>query len=101
MNNRPIDLIVANVMHDAAGFDPLIDKILHVAEQFRPDLKKSLKKDLDASFYDDVARRLLCMIANEAKIADVHKALAAVGAPASAEMIGEGVQAVRDRQGAS
>lgn len=100
----PIDLIVAMGMHEG------LDKLKEL--QARDDAIKSLKRDLEAqigpvvseppsaaaSFYPELARALLCAISHRANLVEVFRALAAVGAPSSIDMLKEGIQAVKDKQ---
>lgn len=103
----PIDIIVATVMHRA------LDLIR--GKQQEQDALGSLKSEIEKMLggngkviseppnvvepaYDEVARKLLCLIAHNASMANVFKALAAVGAPSSIELIKEGVQAVADKE---
>lgn len=92
MTTKPIDLIVANVMHDATDALKKFDILLKAAERVGGRLMDGT--DLNV----EVARKLLCEIAHEASSTDVFRALAAVGAPSSIGDIKDGLQAVRDRQ---
>ena len=97
--SKPIDLIVANAMHDAVASlhaaDPLIEALMAEAKRRNIELPPAPKPSLNA---DNMARDLLCKIAHDADISKVFAALKAVGAPDTADMIREGVQAVKDRQ---
>jgi hypothetical protein len=100
MTNKPIDLIVANVMHDAfnalAAMEDQRRKLDHIMR------KAGIHAAIDVGGIDDlpdvIAHMLLCAIAHESSLVDVQRALSALGAPASRDMINEGLQAIRDRQ---
>ena len=91
---RPIDLIVANMMHEAVD-----------ASETANDLVKHLEKAglrIDGTppltgFAEQVAREMLCRVAHNATMEQVFKALAAVGAPCCSDDINEGMRAVKDR----
>ena len=93
---KPIDLIVANVMHEAAPLAAQLDRLIGILRQRMPQGATLLG---DADPRDDVARKLLCVIAHDASMSVVYAALKVCDAPCSAELIGEGLQAVRDRAG--
>ncbi|MCB0066585.1 MAG: hypothetical protein KDD77_05515 [Caldilineaceae bacterium] len=94
MTNKPIDLIVATVMHEAVeSIDmakTIYDSIMQQAADHRPMPM--------AEIHGNIARRLLCQVAHDASMKHVLAALAAVKAPATIELIGEGIQAVKDSQ---
>lgn len=98
--SKPIDLIVANIMHDA--FD-LIQAAMAARDQALDLVKKhgldpaQFKLDMPNTA-EQIARKLLCEIAHEAPVSDVYTALASVKAPSSADLISEGLQAIKDRQ---
>lgn len=100
----PIDLIVATLMH--AGLDKLKqveamqDAIKSITQRIEKDIGPVISEtpDLMSQFYPEMARALLCEVANKASLVEVFRALAAVGAPTSIDMLREGIQAVKDRQ---
>lgn len=90
---KPVDLIVANTMHDIVGLLPMLKTLDDVLKQCGA--KTGTPVDI---IHTAAARRLLTEIAKQADISKVYAALKAVGAPDTAEMIGEGIKAVQDRQ---
>jgi hypothetical protein len=66
------------------------------------EMKKQLSADVLAKFEfsveDEVARRLLWMVALEAPMSTVYRLLRDAGAPSDRGLIRDGMQAVRDRQ---
>lgn len=94
MNILPIDLIVATVMHEAVAQVQLYERIAAKARDIIPGCDMSV---LQVGVDDAIARQLLLRIAKEAQIKHVYAALKAVGAPSSAELIQDGLQAVTDR----
>lgn len=90
---KPISLIVANVMHNVSDEIGKLDDMINGVRKIIPG---SAKFERPKSLNVDIARSLLCRIAHEARDDLVFKALEAVGAPASVEMIEEGLQAVKD-----
>ena len=91
---KPVDLIVANVMHEVADelrrVQAIVDDLTKKAGMIQ-----SVQPPFD-QIYRDVARSLLCNISHDADLSVVFSALAACKAPATAEMISEGLQAVQD-----
>jgi hypothetical protein len=102
MSGKPIDLIVANIMHEShavvSDFHARVDHLRRVAKLAGYDADINELGFHGGTIADEIARKLLCQIAHDARIADIYVALASVKAPASAEMIKEGLQAVKDRQ---
>lgn len=92
--SKPIDLIVANHMHDVVS--GAIQKIA-LLQSLGVDDKRITLENAVKQGADYIARDLLCSIAMSADIRKIYAALKAVGAPDSAAMIREGIQAVRDR----
>lgn len=82
----PLDLIVGNIMHQTW---------LTIAK-----LRRDGDERGDDAMHEQVARRLLHAISADAGITTVLYCLDAAGAPASLDMIREGLQAVTDRQAA-
>ena len=86
---KPIDLIVANAMHE------YVSKLL-----LARDLAKALGAKgtffTDEATHDVMARSLLCNISHDAHIGKVYAALQAVGAPCSADDMREGVKAAAE-----
>jgi negative regulator of sigma E activity len=100
MGTRPVDLIVANVMHDAVGQKSGAEDLMHrLAKALKAEGMKNVppvpKLELDPH---EVARTLLCRIAHDASIKVVFSALKAASAPCSSSDITEGIQAVLDGQ---
>jgi hypothetical protein len=91
MTNKPIDLVVANLMHE-------ISREIVIAMAFVKDVtKRELQIDtMDKQLANQIARKLLCEISHEANISHVYAALKAVGAPHSVADIKEGLQAVKE-----
>lgn len=87
--SKPVSLIVSNVMHDAADAIRKMEVLTKAAQKLLPE---GVRLDLP-DIPTDIARKLLCEIAHV-----VFKALEAVGAPASTDLISEGLQAVKDMQ---
>lgn len=102
--SKPIDLIVANVMHDAQEADAkifdLAEEILSKVRKGHPlhDLMVQERKSARTDHLKITARAILCQIAHDAEMDDVLASLAAVGAPATLDMIKEGLTAVADRK---
>ncbi len=93
---KPIDLIVANCMHSAVS---TIDKAKQHAESIAKVTGGTCNPGVDLTNVNEcVARHLLCTIAHEASLAFVFEALKACKAPDNLDLIGEGMQAVRDMQ---
>lgn len=104
---KPIDLIVAEAMHDYARRMQNARAILSAmqdASALRIGGHKgtgsvaSEAKRIGIDLNVELARTLLCQISHNAKIADVLKALAACGAPDTLELLGEGLKAVEEAQ---
>lgn len=88
---KPVDLIVANTMHEAA------ERIESLSDFIRAlGFKKS---EIDAQMNKEIARNLLMDIATQGNIKVVYAALKAIGAPSSADDIAVGLQAVRETTG--
>lgn len=85
--SKPVDLIVANALHDLAQRH----------EEFPPLVRALIDKHADRR-NEAAARDLLVQIACGAGIGPVCAALAAVGAPSSAEEIGQRFDAVREQR---
>lgn len=85
--SKPIDLIVANVMHDVCEKANFIEALVGAKQKIKaPDVTEA------------TARRLLCQIAHDGHLSVVLEALKSCKAPATLDMIGEGIQAVKDQQ---
>lgn len=100
---KPIDLIVAEAMHAYAERTATARQILQEMRKSKPSYHsgKSLSEaaaDVGIDIREELARGLLCSISHNAKIADVLKALAAVGAPSTLDFIADGLKAVEDAQ---
>lgn len=88
MIGKPIDLIVANSMHDIANATEMLTKVLgQVSGPF----------NFEQEINETIARRLLCDIAHNANMRHVFDALKSVGAPCSHDDIAEGRRAIRER----
>ncbi len=96
MKILPVDLIVANVMHEAVAQEKLIDRFL---EETKKALPTADVATLSMAIEMATARQLLTRIAETAQMKHVYAALAAVGAPSSADLIKDGIQAVKDGLG--
>ena len=90
MSTKPIDLIVANAMHEFVGKIALARKLVKAIGL------KNVTAEIDAEACEQMARQLLCDIAHEASISKVHEALKIVGAPHSADDMMEGVRAAAE-----
>ena len=88
---KPIDLIVANVMHECAEYRRLS---LHIAGQ----QSKKDQKILEKAMQEQTARKLLCSISHDADLQFVMAALDVCKAPHTLELVGEGLQAIKDLQ---
>lgn len=72
--NLPIDLIVANVMHEAAGQIAKVDTITTAILKMVPNAK--VEKDTHlAQIHEAIARKLLCRISHDAPLPRVLAAL--------------------------
>lgn len=98
MTNKSIDLVVACIMHEAVGFDELVERIETLSQQAGQKLSKKQRASINAQLAEKVARKLLCEVSHQCPLTVVLAALAAVKAPATAPDILEGLQAVRDKQ---
>ena len=85
MISKPIDLIVANAMHDNASKLALARTLC-----------KSLNAKMPGDLHETLARNLLCSISHEAHIGKIYDALKLLGAPCSADDIMEGLRAIED-----
>lgn len=92
--SKPIDLIVANTMHDVLAKSKMVEdltsaltgKVIAVA------MENEQRREI-------VARHLLCQIAHGASIKNVFAALKAVNAPCSHDDITESWTAVTEASG--
>jgi len=92
---KPLDLVVANKMHDAYGrYRQYVQTMAQLAGDRAPGLNLT-----DPHFAEAVARDLLCTISHTCPIETVFAALAAIKAPHSLADIADGLQAVKDRVG--
>jgi len=91
--SKPVDLVVANIMHEAVSLLDVTNLLTDILAQTKGKRSKEDKMILDA-----VARKLLCSISHECSIATVLAALEAIKAPSTLAMISEGLQAVKDKQ---
>jgi len=83
--NRSIDSLVARFMREASAAYDVLETLTEPTPQ-----------PVRHMFHDAAARMLLQIIALNAPVTDVYRALSAVGAPSDADLIGDGIQAVRD-----
>jgi len=90
--SKPIDLIVANTMHEVVGQIASANKILELLSP--PGKARAL--EIDAQGREAIARKMLCNIAHDASLSNVLKALKLLGAPHSHDDISEGVNAVME-----
>ena len=93
MPAKPIDLIVANTMYEGYASVKLADQLVRAAtlQGVKPEVTQ-------ADLHDSLARQLLVNIARDASIVQVYAALALLKAPATRELIAEGLQAIKDQQ---
>lgn len=91
MITKPIDLIVANTMHESVSAVAQLRTIEGLISRLGG------KTVDDFNVHNEIARKLLCSISHEADMAKVFVALLAVGAPCTAEDIAEGLRAVKER----
>ena len=96
--NKPIDLVVANVMHEAIELDNQVAKLETAAVRSGLKISKKERDAINANVAESVARQLLCQSAHDCPISTVYAALKAIKAPATTTDILDGLQAVRDRQ---
>lgn len=88
--SKPIDLIVANAMHEVA-------EAMRLAEKFSKAVKgKAVPIEVNKENCAHIARHLLCQIAHNGSKTKVYAALKLLGAPCSDADIREGVQAVME-----
>lgn len=98
---KPVDKIVADIMSQAVAQQTAFTVIngllgsLYDAAKSRG-IETSAPPDLIGQFPKTAARMLLLTIAEDAPIDVVLKALGAVGAPSSLDLIAEGVQAAKE-----
>lgn len=97
MTNKPIDLVIANTMHEAAKSLDVIDELAKelLNTNNSPDHHKLIAAGRSA-FREQIARKLLCSISHDCTLDVVFSALAHLGAPSSSDMIQDGLQAVQD-----
>ena len=87
----PVDLIVANALHDTASSierfesNPAVARLLQRAVMRR-------------KLAEDWLRQLLCDISHQADLSRVMQALAACGAPSTADEMEQRLQAVQDQR---
>lgn len=95
---KPVDLIVANVMHEASDALPAAEAIRRRFDDMIRAAPGGVAQSMPPlpDTNDEIARGLACRLAHQASLSVVYGMLAAAGAPASAEMIREGLQAVKD-----
>ena len=91
---KPVDLIVANVMHEAVDQMAIIDRVTDAARKAFPDAALQF----DGNAHEIIARMLLRRIADDAPMASIYASLSASGAPGSLDLVKEGLQAVKDRR---
>lgn len=104
---RGVDLIVANVLHEAVEQKRTYMSADTLGKALRDLLRRLgasdddiaiIKPELPEPFPAIVARKLLIEIANDAPIADVLKALGSINAPCTFGTIEYGVQSVEEQQ---
>lgn len=88
---KPIDLIVANTMHDIA-------ETIRAAQAFTRAVGGKFSSDIDQDARDAIARMLLRNVARDAPLSAVLKALKIIGAPNSHDDIDEAVKSVMESQ---
>jgi len=94
--SKPINLIIANTMHAAVAS---IQDAQHTRDAMTS-MCNIPSKPVDLTGVNElVARRLLCDIAHQASVKDILTCLGACNAPNTLDLIGEGMQAVKDEQG--
>ena len=96
---KPVDLVVANIMHEAVDLD--IDRLARslIENITGRDQAKKHQTAIDEAVLQLIARKLLYEVAHDCPIADVLAALKAVKAPHTLSDLSDGLQAVRDRMG--
>lgn len=101
MITKPINLIVANKMHEVVEQIAVVDRAMQSMKSLanKAGIQSPPVSAVSAEDHaSDIARSLLCAIAHSADMAKVYSALAAVGAPKTEADIKDGLQAVRDGQ---
>jgi hypothetical protein len=100
--NRPLDLVVANYMHDLAGATEKLDQLLALMMKDGASSAERTAKVAEITGHTDwheaIIRKMLCEIAHCCPLPVVQAALSAVKAPSTVADFKEGLQAVRDRQ---
>lgn len=99
---KPIDLIVANVMHETvdtlkAGLSLGAKFVAVLGVDKPPDRTAEIMADPENQ--EVIVRYLLCQIAHQAALPRVLDALKAVGAPCSLDDIREGFTAAKENAG--
>lgn len=92
--SKPIDLIVANTMHDT------MRKVTDAHTVMCAATGKDRSIEVDRIGREAIARHLLCQIAHDASMSNVFAALKAIGAPHSDDDISESVKAVLESMSA-
>ncbi len=92
---RPVDLIVANELHDAAARIERIEACNPKLNLFEPLFGDPATR---RAISESCARQLLCAIAHQGAMDRVLAALAAVGAPATLTELDQRFTAVRDQR---
>ncbi len=96
--NKPVDLVVANVMHEGSAFNVHDDEVVRAAIEIAGRKADTTNiKNVKRALAEMVARKLLCEISHQCSTKTVMAALKAVKAPSSIDDILEGLQAVEDR----
>lgn len=87
MSNKPINLIIANEVHEiAAKIESLPSPIGTIIQ--KPDVEKTI--------CDGVLRNILCAIAHQANMHHVVAALISIGVDANSETVRQRIRAARD-----
>ena len=95
--SKPVDLVVANIMHEGAAFNALRPDVLRQAIELagQKATTENITKVKD-TLAEMIARKLLCEISYQCSLKIVMSALKSVKAPCSIADILDGLQAVED-----
>jgi hypothetical protein len=102
MSNKPVDIVVATLVHELVaiidGNNKITNDLIELLGSITGKKPDRPRVELQPDMLNQVARRMLCTLAHETTMPVVFAALKAATAPSSVDDIKEAIQAVRDRQ---
>lgn len=95
--SKPVDLVVANVMHEGSAFNVHNEDVVRAAIEIAGRKADAANiQNVRHALAEMVARKLLCEISHHCSVKTVMVALKAVKAPCSISDILDGLEAVED-----